>query len=74
MAAKRNQATIDLLRELLAEAQAGRLDRLFVVFRDGEGFHSHDYSTDDFDDLILQVRTEVIIAQLESAPVEVPVH
>ena len=65
MAAKRNQASIDLLRDLLAEADAGRLDRIFVVFRDGEGDYTHDYATDDLDDLILQVRTEVIVAQIE---------
>lgn len=74
MAAKRNQAAYDLLRELLAEADAGRLDRLFVVFRDGDGDYAHDYATDDLDDLILQVRTEVIVAQSESGLIEVPVH
>jgi hypothetical protein len=65
MAARRNQATIDLLTGMLAEAKAGNLDRLFVVFRDGDGDYTHDYSTDDLDDLILQVRTEVIVAQIE---------
>lgn len=65
MAARRNQATIDLLAGMLTLARAGEIDRLFVVFRDGDGDYTHDYSTDDLDDLILQVRTEVIVAQIE---------
>lgn len=65
MAAKRNQAAIDLLAGLLDDAKAGNLNRIFVVFRDGDGDYSHDYATDDLDDLILQVRTEIIVAQIE---------
>lgn len=65
MAARRNQATIDLLSGMLTLARAGEIDRLFVVFRDGDGDYTHDYATDDLDDLILQVRTEVIVAQIE---------
>lgn len=66
MTARRNQAAIDLLTGLLDDAKAGNLNRIFVVFRDGDGDYTHDYATDDLDDLILQVRTEIIVAQIES--------
>lgn len=51
------------LEVMLEDARAGEIVGLFVVTRDSNGEYSCCYHTDDLEDLLLQVRTEVIRAQ-----------
>jgi hypothetical protein len=67
-----NTALVSMLQDLLDMAKDGEVVRLFAVIGYFDGFFTHDYATDDADDLILQVRTEVIRAQTENAVASEP--
>lgn len=60
-------ALIASLEVMLDEARAGNLVGLFAVALESSGDYSCCYHADDFEDLLVQVRTEVIRAQLDAA-------
>lgn len=68
--ARRNAAVVAMLKELHAAARDGDITDLFVVLRDGDGEYQSCFQTDDLGDLLLQVRTEVIRAQVPVDAVE----
>lgn len=55
------------LEVMLDDARSGEIVGLFVVTRSADGEYSCCYQTEDLDDLLLQVRTEVIRAQVDIA-------
>lgn len=57
-----------LFDSLAADARTGDITGAFIVIRACDGSYDSCFKTDDFDDLILQVRTEVIRAQLPPEP------
>lgn len=60
---KPNRATVALLASLLDAARSGELQEAFVVFRADDGSYDSAFDVEDLDDMLLQVRTEVIKAQ-----------
>jgi hypothetical protein len=66
--ARKNKALVAILEEMLDAARSGELAAAFIVYQRADGTHDACYETDDLGDLLLQVRTEVIRAQL---PVEI---
>lgn len=55
------------LEVMLDDARSGEIVGLFVVTRSANGEYSCCYHTDDLEDLLVQVRTEVIHAQVDAA-------
>lgn len=55
------------LEVMLEDARAGEIVGLFAVTRSANGEYSCCYHTDDLEDLLVQVRTEVIHAQVDVA-------
>lgn len=59
-----------MLDSLADDARSGEIVGLFVVTRSANGDYSCCYHTDDLEDLLVQVRTEVIHAQTMNDAVE----
>lgn len=57
-----------LLDALAADARSGEITDVFIVIRACDGSYDSCFKTDDLGDLLLQVRTEVIRAQLPPEP------
>lgn len=55
------------LEVMLDDARSGEIVGLFVVTRSADGEYSCCYHTDDLEDLLVQVRTEVIRTQIDVA-------
>lgn len=55
------------LEVMLEDARDGEIVGLFVVTRSANGDYSCCYHTDDLEDLLVQVRTEVIRTQVDAA-------
>lgn len=67
--AKRNRELVGMLESLLDAARSGEIDGMFAVLHaPADDSYDSCYSTDDMGDMLVQVRTEVIRAQL---PVDV---
>lgn len=62
-----NRELVRLLESMLESARAGEMQELFGVTRDSNGEYDAGYITSDLGDLLLQVRTEVILAQIDAA-------
>lgn len=60
---KPNKAAVALLEVLLEAAREGELQDLFAVFLCADGSYDSVFDTNDLDDMLLQVRTEVIRAR-----------
>lgn len=56
-----------MLDELLADARSGELTAAFIVYQRDDESYDACYHTEDLGDLLLQVRTEVIRAQVDAA-------
>lgn len=63
---KVNPFVVALLESLLGQAREGNLDAAFVVFRAHGGDYDYIAETNDIDDMILEVRTSVIRAQMDN--------
>jgi len=62
-----NAELVRLLESMLETARSGELRELFGVVRYDNGEFDAGYITSDLGDLLLQVRTEVIRAQIDTA-------
>ncbi|QQP96533.1 hypothetical protein [Lysobacter enzymogenes] len=58
-----NAAVVEILETMLAAAKAGHVSALWVVYRMGEEDYDSAYETNDLDDMLVQVRTEIINTQ-----------
>lgn len=56
-----------MFEDLLDAARSGELTAAFVVYQRDDESYDACYQTEDLDDLLLQVRTEVIRAQVDIA-------
>lgn len=59
-----NSDVVAMLESLLDDARNGDITDFFIVIRDDRGLYDSLFCANDLDDLILQVRTEVILAQI----------
>lgn len=58
-----NSAVVEILEQMLAAARQGDLNAIWAVYRIGDDLYDSTYQTDDLDDMLVQVRTEVINTQ-----------
>lgn len=58
---------VAMLEEMLDAARSGELAAAFIVYRRADESYDACYHTDDLDDLLVQVRTEVIRTQVDVA-------
>lgn len=56
-----------MLDDLRDAARSGELTAAFIVYRRDDESYDACYHTDDLGDLLVQVRTEVIHAQVDAA-------
>lgn len=58
---------VAMFEELLDAARGGDLTAAFIVYQRDDESYDACYQTEDLGDLLLQVRTEVIRAQIDTA-------
>lgn len=63
-----DQELVRMLEQMLTAAKAGELTGLWAVYRGPEGYGCA-YLTPDLDDMLVQVRTEIINTQTELSAV-----
>lgn len=67
MALKPNAVLVEMLADLLADAEAGEITDAFIVLRFADGEYDCMVQSDDVDDMMVQVRTEVIVTMVDFA-------
>lgn len=60
-------AIVDILEGALCQARRGNIQSLFILARDSEGDYAPAYETNDLDDLLYELGSEILRARIETA-------
>lgn len=60
-------AVVDILEGALHQARQGNIRTLFILAQDADGEYAPAYETNDLDDLLYELGTEILRARIDSS-------